>query len=143
MFKSLLQVKTKNLLNLLPARLISKQVYILALPITVIVTVFIIPLEINRPVEYLYWFIIGLLGHLAMLPFVAYGLSIKGLTSQTLLVLAMGLVRGVTIGLLEPIFGFEDQFSIPLRAMTSMLFIFYTFQNTSLVLELGYLLLAF
>jgi len=136
MFKSLLQVK--NLLNLLPARLISKQVYILTLPITVIVTVFVIPLEINRPVEYLYWFIIGLLGHLVMLPFVAYGLSIKRLISQTLLVLAMGLVRGVSIGLLEPIFGFEDQFSIPLRAMTSMLFIFYTFQIITVFYDLKF-----
>ena len=104
MARNFLQVNTANLINLLPPRLISLQVFIAVLPVTVLVTIFIIPLEINRPIDYLYWLLIGLSAHLAMLPFAIYGLKRTSLREQALLVLAMGLVRGGVIGILAPLF---------------------------------------
>jgi hypothetical protein len=108
-------------------------VYIATIPLTLIVTVFAIPSEINRPIEYWYWTLIGLLSHLTMLPFVLYGLKIKKIQIQIPLLLAMGLVRGVTIGVLQPIFGFKDEMIIPVRALISMLIIFYMFYAFSVV----------
>ena len=138
MVRNFLQVKIVNLINLLPPRLITMQVYIATLPVTVFVTIFIIPLEINRPIEYLHWLVIGLLSHLAMLPFAVYGLKRTSLREQALLVLAMGLVRGGTIGILEPLFGFKDQFALPLRALNSMLFTYYLFQIFAIIYDFRY-----
>ena len=138
MARNFLQVNTANLINLLPPRLISLQVFIAVLPVTVLVTIFIIPLEINRPIEYLYWLLIGLSAHLAMLPFAIYGLKRTSLREQALLVLAMGLVRGGVIGILAPLFGFTDEFSLPVRALTSMLFTFYLFQIFAIIYDFRY-----
>ena len=138
MVRNFLQVKTVGLINLLPTRLITLQVFFATLPVTVAVTIFIIPLEINRPIEYLYWALIGLFSHLAMLPFVIYGLQRTSLREQALLVLAMGFVRGGAIGILAPLFGLEDQFSLPLRALNSMLFIFYIFQIFAIIYDFRY-----
>jgi len=138
MLSSFLQVNIVNLVNLLPRRLITIRVYIGTLPVTVFVTVFIIPLDITRPIEYIYWLVIGLLSHLAMLPFLVYGLNVRGLREQALLVLAMGLVQGLTVSILEPLFGFEDQFAPALRALNSMLFTFYIFQIFAIVHDFRY-----
>ena len=138
MIRNFLQVKTVGLIKLLPPRIINRQVFIATLPLTVAVTIFIIPLEINRPIEYLYWALIGLLAHLAMLPLAIYSLEQSSLLEQSLLLLAMGLVRGAAIGILAPIFGLEDQFSLPLRALNSMLFIFYIFQIFAIVYDFRY-----
>ena len=138
MIRNFLQVKTVGLIKLLPPRIINRQVFIATLPLTVAVTIFIIPLEINRPIEYLYWALIGLLAHLAMLPLAIYSLEQSSLLEQSLLLLAMGLVRGAAIGILAPIFGLEDQFSLPLRALNSMLLIFYIFQIFAIVYDFRY-----
>ena len=138
MIRNFLQVKTVGLIKLLPPRVINRQVFIATLPLTVAVTIFIIPLEINRPIEYLYWALIGLLAHLAMLPLAIYSLEQSSLLEQSLLLLAMGLVRGAAIGILAPIFGLEDQFSLPLRAVNSMIFIFYIFQIFAIVYDFRY-----
>jgi signal transduction histidine kinase len=138
MIRNFLQVKTVGLIKLLPPRIINRQVFIATLPLTVAATIFIIPLEINRPIEYLYWALIGLLAHLAMLPLAIYSLEQSSLLEQSLLLLAMGLVRGAAIGILAPIFGLEDQFSLPLRALNSMLFIFYIFQIFAIVYDFRY-----
>jgi hypothetical protein len=111
-------------------------VYIATIPLTLIVTVFAIPSEINRPIEYWYWTLIGLLSHLTMLPFVLYGLKIKKIQIQIPLLLAMGLVRGVTIGVLQPIFGFKDEMIIPVRALISMLISFICFMLSQLFIIL-------
>ena len=138
MIRNFLQVKTVGLIKLLPPRIINRQVFIATLPLTVAATIFIIPLEINRPIEYLYWALIGLLAHLAMLPLAIYSLEQSSLLEQSLSLLAMGLVRGAAIGILAPIFGLEDQFSLPLRALNSMLFIFYIFQIFAIVYDFRY-----
>ena len=138
MAKSRFQEKTENLLNLLPKKLITKEVYLATLPVTVFVTVFIIPLEINRPIEYVYWLVIGLSGHLAMLPFVIYGRDRQLLKEQVPLVLAMGFVRGLVIWLVQPLFGFEDQYTILVRAANSALFVFYMFQLLAIIYEFNY-----
>lgn len=138
MAKSRFQEKTENLLSLLPKKLITKEVYLATLPVTVFVTVFIIPLEINRPIEYVYWLAIGLSGHLAMLPFVIYGRDRQLLKEQIPLVLAMGFVRGLVIWLVQPLFGFEDQYTILVRAANSTLFVFYMFQLLAIIHEFNY-----
>ena len=135
MYKSPIQVKTQQLLHLLPQKLITLEVYFTTLPITVFVTIFILPLEINKPIEYVYWLLIGLLGHLSMLPFVIYGRDRKLLKEQVPLLLSMGFVRGLVIGLFEPLFGFEDQYTLLIRALNSMLFVFYLFQMFSIFLD--------
>ncbi len=138
MAKSRFQEKTENLLNLLPKKLITKEVYLATLPVTVFVTVFIIPLEINRPIEYVYWLAIGLSGHLAMLPFVIYGRDRQLLKEQVPLLLAMGFVRGLVVWLVQPLFGFEDQYTILVRAANSALFVFYMFQLLAIIYEFNY-----
>ena len=138
MAKSRFQEKTENLLNLLPKKLITKDVYLATLPVTVFVTVFIIPLEINRPIEYVYWLAIGFSGHLAMLPFVIYGRDRQLLKEQVPLLLAMGFVRGLVIWLVQPLFGFEDQYTILVRAANSALFVFYIFQLLAIIYEFNY-----
>ena len=138
MAKSRFQEKTENLLILLPKKLITKDVYLATLPVTVFVTVFIIPLEINRPIDYVYWLAIGLSGHLAMLPFVIYGRDRQLLKEQVPLVLAMGFVRGLVIWLVQPLFGFEDQYTILVRAANSALFVFYMFQLLAIIYEFNY-----
>lgn len=138
MAKSRFQEKTENLLNLLPKKLITKEVYLATLPVTVFVTVFIIPLEIKRPIEYVYWLAIGLSGHLAMLPFVIYGRDRQLLKEQVPLLLAMGFVRGLVVWLVQPLFGFEDQYTILVRAANSALFVFYMFQLLAIIYEFNY-----
>ncbi len=138
MAKSRFQEKTENLLNLLPKKLITKEVYLATLPVTVFVTLFIIPLEINRPIEYVYWLVVGLSGHLAMLPFVIYGRDRQLLKEQVPLVLAMGFVHGLVIWLVQPLFGFEDQYTILVRAANSALFVFYMFQLLAIIYEFNY-----
>lgn len=138
MAKSRFQGKTENLLNLLPKKPITIEVYLATIPFTVFVTVFIIPLEINRPIEYLYWLVIGLSGHLAMLPFVIYGRDRQLLKEQVPLLLAMGFVRGLVIWLVQPLFGFEDQYAILLRAANSALFVLYMFQLLAIIYEFNY-----
>jgi hypothetical protein len=73
-----------------------------------------------------------------MLPLAIYSLEQSSLLEQSLSLLAMGLVRGAAIGILAPIFGLEDQFSLPLRALNSMLFIFYIFQIFAIVYDFRY-----
>jgi hypothetical protein len=138
MAKSRFQEKNKNLLNLLPKKLVTKEVYLATLPVTVFVTVFIIPLEINRPIEYVYWLVIGLSGHLAMLPFVIYGRDRQLLKEQVPLLLAMGFVRGLVIWLVQPLFGFEDHYTIMVRAANSAVFVFYMFQLLAIIYEFHY-----
>jgi hypothetical protein len=71
-----------------------------------------------------------------MLPFVLYGRN-KDLGEQILLLLLMGFVRGAVIGIFAPIFNVDDSLTVIVRAVNSMLAVFYWFQAGAIVVEYG------
>jgi hypothetical protein len=104
-------------------------------PVSIVVATFLIPLEINSVEELISWFYIGVLGHISMLPFVIYGQNKDRLKEQIPLLLMMGLVRGGVIGLLVPLFGVIDPLPVQMRALNSMVSVFYWFQVAAVIYE--------
>jgi hypothetical protein len=71
-----------------------------------------------------------------MLPFVLYGRN-KDFAEQILLLLLMGFVRGAVIGIFAPIFSVQDSLPVLVRAVNSMLAVFYWFQAGAIIVEYG------
>ncbi len=104
-------------------------------PVSILIATLLIPLKMNSVEELISWFYIGILGHISMLPFVIYGQNKNKLKEQIPLLLMMGLVRGGVIGLLAPLFGVIDPLTVQMRAINSMVSVFYWFQVAAVIYE--------
>ena len=133
--RNLIAIESRAVLALVPQTLISIRTFFWILPLSVLVTTFLAPLEINRVEDVIRWFWISVFGHFSMLPFVIYSRGKIGYGIQIPLLLMMGAVRGGVIGLLAPLFGVTDHLEIPGRVINSMTFIFYCFLVASIVFE--------
>jgi hypothetical protein len=109
--------------------------YYWTFPVSIVVATLLIPLKINNVEELISWFYIGILGHISMLPFVIYGQSKDRLKEQIPLLLMMGLVRGGVIGLLAPLFEVVDPLAVQMRAINSMVSVFYWFYVAAIIYE--------
>ena len=123
-------------LKLLPKRFLSITVYKWTLPLSLLLAVTSTAREIRSVNGVIIWLCIGALGHLAMLPFVLYGRN-KDFAEQILLLLLMGFVRGAVIGIFAPIFSVQDSLPVLVRAVNSMLAVFYWFQAGAIIVEYG------
>ena len=135
MVKNAIARESSAVLKLLPDTLVSLRIYLWSLPVSILVATLLIPTEIHSVEEFISWFYIGVLGHLAMLPFVIYAKGRDRVKEQIPLLLMMGLIRGGVIGLLAPLFGVVDPLSIQMRSLNSMVSVFYWFQVASVIYE--------
>ncbi len=124
------------ILKLLPKKFLSMTVYKWTLPLSLLLAVTSTARDIKSISGVFIWLCIGALGHLAMLPFVFYGRN-KDFGEQILLLLLMGFVRGAVIGIFAPIFGVQDSLTVLVRAVNSMLAVFYWFQAGAIIVEYG------
>ncbi len=124
------------ILKLLPKKFLSWTVYKWTLPLSLLLAVTSTAREIKSISGVFIWLCIGALGHLAMLPFVLYGRN-KDFGEQVLLLLLMGFVRGAVIGIFAPIFNVQDSLPVLVRAVNSMLAVFYWFQAGAIIVEYG------
>jgi lipid-A-disaccharide synthase-like uncharacterized protein len=133
--KNRILIESRKVLKLLPENIVSLRIYFWTFPFSLIVTTFLIPLEINGAQELVKWLLIGVVGQLSMFPFAYYAKDRKKLSDQIALVLMMGLVRGAVIGLLVPLLQVNDPLPILQRAINSMVSVFYWFQIASITYE--------
>jgi hypothetical protein len=72
-----------------------------------------------------------------MFPFVIYGKNGKTITEQIVLIFMMGIVRGILISILPPIFGMQDEQSFLAHVTNSAVAVFYWNIIGSIILEHG------
>jgi hypothetical protein len=72
-----------------------------------------------------------------MYPFVDYGKNGKTITEQIVLIFMMGIVRGILISILPPLFGLQDEQSFLARVTNSAVAVFYWNVIGSVILEHG------
>jgi len=125
----------KEILEPLPAVLISYKTYFWSIPLSIVATVILTPMSLDSFEELSLWFAIALIGHLSMLPFVIYGSGRIGLKEQIALVLLMGFTRGAVVALLAQLFNLDDKLPFYYRAISSMIAVFYWFQVGSILIR--------
>ena len=128
--------KISKILELLPSKILSYTVFKWTFPLSLFLAVVSTPVSIDATHEVFVWLLIGAIGHLAMLPYVIYGID-KGSTEQVMLVLLMGFTRGGVIAILAPLFGVSDALPPGQRIINSMVAVFYWSQAGAIIVEYG------
>ena len=126
-----------ELLRIQPKQLLTSSVFWWFLPISVLLPIFFGQYNVDNSRDISTWFLIGIIAHFAMFPFVIYGRSGKTLVEQVILVFMMGIVRGILISILPPIFGMQDEQSFLARVTNSAVAVFYWNLVGSIILEHG------
>lgn len=114
-----------KLTSIAPARLLTWKIFWGLTPFSVLTTVLFVQPKLGSSSDLLAWTAIGLMSHAAMVPFIFYANGKFDRKMHLLLALCMGFVRGITIGLLSPVFRVVDPVSLTLRTINSMISIFY------------------
>lgn len=127
----------KIIIKLLPKQLITMPVFLWTFPFSIFLPILISEAREGGAGVIATWLLIGFISHLAMLPFVIYGLKSKSLSEQILLTLCMGVVRGCVISLLPNLFGIQDWISLPARVANSAIAVFYWNQTGAIIVEYG------
>ncbi len=130
--------EVRTIIKLLPRQLITTTVFYWTFPISIFLPLLVLSVDLGNPSEVGKWLFIGLVSHLAMYPFVIYGLKGKSIAEQVALTLAMGVVRGAVISLLPHILGVQDSLSLLARVVNSAVAVFYWFQAGSIIVEYGH-----
>ena len=123
------------ILDSLPDVLISWKSFFWTIPVSLISTVVINPVNINSQGDLVKWIVIVLGGHLAMIPFVIYGKDKTESRQQIYLVILMGITRGSIVGLFIPLLDVSDPLSISFRIINSTFGVFYWFIVGSILLQ--------
>jgi uncharacterized membrane protein len=118
-------------------QVITSSVFWWFLPISVLLPIFFGQYNVDSLRDIAAWLLIGIIAHLSMFPFVVYGRSGKNLVEQVILVFMMGIVRGILISILPPIFDMQDQQSFLARVTNSAVAVFYWNIIGSIILEHG------
>ena len=126
-----------ELLKIQPKQLLTSSVFWWFLPISVLLPIFFGQYNVDSSRDISTWLLIGIIAHFAMFPFVIYGKSGKTLVEQVILVFMMGIVRGILISILPPIFGMQDEQSFLARVTNSAAAVFYWNLIGSIILEHG------
>jgi len=126
-----------DLLKIQPRQLLTLTVFWWFLPISVLLPVFFGQYNVNSLKDISIWLLIGITAHFAMFPFVAYGKNGKTITEQIILIFMMGIVRGILISIMPPIFGLQDEQAFLARVTNSTVAVFYWNMIGSIILEHG------
>ena len=126
-----------DLFKIQPKQLLTSSVFWWFLPISVLLPIFFGQYNVDSLRDISTWLLIGIIAHFAMFPFVIYGRSGKTLIEQVILVFMMGIVRGILISILPPIFDMQDEQSFLARVTNSAVAVFYWNMIGSIILEHG------
>ena len=126
-----------DLLKIKPKQLLTSTVFWWFLPISVLLPIFFGQYNTDSLKNILIWLLVGIAAHFAMFPFVIYGKKGTTTTEQIVLIFMMGIVRGVLISILPPIFGLQDEQSFLARVINSAVAVLYWNVIGSIVLEHG------
>jgi hypothetical protein len=126
-----------ELLKIQPKQLVTSSVFWWFLPISVLLPIFFGQYNVNNLRDISTWLLIGITAHFAMFPFVIYGKSGKTTVEQLILILMMGIVRGILISILPPIFDMKDEQPFLARVANSAVAVFYWNMIGSIILEHG------
>ena len=126
-----------DLFKIQPKQLLTSSVFWWFLPISVLLPIFFGQYNVDSFRDISTWLLIGIIAHFAMFPFVIYGRSGKTLIEQVILVFMMGIVRGILISILPPIFDMQDEQSFLARVTNSAVAVFYWNMIGSIILEHG------
>jgi hypothetical protein len=127
-----------DLLKIQPKQLLTSAVFWWFLPISVLLPIFFGQYNVDSLREISTWLLIGVAAHFAMLPFVIYGKSGKTIIEQIVLIFMMGIVRGILISIMPPMFGLQDEQSFLVRVVNSAVAVFYWNVIGSVILEHGF-----
>jgi hypothetical protein len=126
-----------DLLKIQPKQLLTSAVFWWVLPISVLLPIFFSQYNVDSLRDISTWLLIGIIAHFSMFPFVIYGRNGKNLAEQVILIFMMGIVRGILISILPPIFGMQDEQSFLARVTNSAVAVFYWNIIGSIILEHG------
>ena len=126
-----------DLLKIQPKQLLTSTVFWWFLPISVLLPIFFGQYNVDSLKDISTWLLIGIAAHFAMFPFVIYGKNGKTITEQIVLIFMMGIVRGILISILPPLFGLQDEQSFLARMTNSAVAVFYWNVIGSIILEHG------
>jgi len=115
------------ILDAIPEVVITKKIFLWVYPLSIHLTLFLPPHDINSISELLRWILIGSLGYLSMIPYYFYSLNKPSQRMHLLLIILMGITRGFTVIILMPIFKIETSQSLPMIVIYSIIVIFYWF----------------
>jgi hypothetical protein len=127
-----------DLLKIQPKQLLTSAVFWWILPISALLPIFFGQYNVDGLRDISTWLFIGVAAHFAMFPFVIYGKNGKTITEQIVLIFMMGIVRGILISILPPIFGLQDEQSFSARVANSAVAVFYWNVIGSVILEYGF-----
>ena len=127
-----------DLLKIQPKQLLTSAVFWWFLPISVLLPIFFGQYNVDSLREISTWLLIGVAAHFAMLPFVIYGKNGKTIIEQIVLIFMMGIVRGILISIMPPMFGLQDEQSFLARVVNSTVAVFYWNVIGSVILEHGF-----
>ena len=127
-----------DFLKIQPKQLLTSAVFWWVLPISVLLPIFFGQYNVDSLREISTWLLIGVAAHFAMLPFVIYGKNGKTIIEQMVLIFMMGIVRGILISILPPMFGLQDEQSFLVRVVNSAVAVFYWNVIGSVILEHGF-----
>jgi hypothetical protein len=126
-----------DLFKIQPKQLLTSSVFWWFLPISVLLPIFFDQYNVDNLKDISIWLFIGIAAHFAMFPFVIYGKNSKTITEQIVLIFMMGIVRGILISILPPIFDLQDEQSFLARVTNSAVAVFYWNVIGSIILEHG------
>ena len=119
--------ESKVILDSTPNILISWKSFFWTIPVSIIGTIYVNPVPINKAEDFLLWVLIAAIGHVAMIPFVIYSKGKTDVRDQLFLLILMGITRGSIMSLLVPILHVIDPLPIYFRVLNSMVANFYWF----------------
>ena len=115
------------ILDAIPEVVITKKLFLWIYPLSIHLTLFLPPHEINSISDLPKWILIGTLGYLSMTPFYFYSLNKPSQRMHLLMIILMGITRGFTVIILMPIFKIETSQALPMILLYSVIVIFYWF----------------
>lgn len=129
--------EVRQVIRLLPPQLVSPTVFMWTYPISIILAIATNPTQIIGLKDFFLWIFLGFIAHSAMYPFVYYTKTAEKQPNQFVLVILMGVSRGSVIGLVAPLMGLNDSFSVPTRILNSALAVFYWMLAGALIIQYG------
>ena len=137
MQKQNFKAQVNEIVKLVPTQLTSLTIFKWTYPFSLILAVTTTAIDIQGASGYMKWLIIGFLAHTSMIPFVIYGKTHNSRFEQIGLVILMGAARGITIGLLAPLFDLADSMPIVVRIANTTFAVVYWFIAGSIIVEYG------
>ncbi len=120
-----ISIKAKSIYEVMPKQIIFVRVFWWLYPISIVLPFLFGQIDNSNLKDISMWLLIASLAHLSMFPFVFYGKSGRSVNEQIYLILVMGIVRGLMLSLIPPIFDMRDEISLISRVVNSSVAVFY------------------